>query len=216
MDSTILESLKSGVMVVFGYQVGNCEPVTLLAAIASIAFSGCNDQGAEATTGSSRNAKEVRVFRVGEVPVLELERIYLGKSPGQQPLGRISPSHDWESIDTDFYSCVLRNLTDCPITLLDVRIRLERGVHKSKGAALGSDYLKERWGETVIQPHQTIERGSNWVWGKGEWNNLFKNYRAEIQPGTSVSLTPGLDQFFKENDGDPIPFSFQIILPYRR
>jgi len=175
---------------------------------------GCGEKGSESKP--EREKEEIRIWHIDDQPVLEVKRVYRGKQPWKLPFGRITPSHDWQNIDTDFYSCVLRNLTDQPVKLLDVRLKLERGIHNRKGEPLGADYLRDRWGEIVIKPNETLERENNWVWGKGDWNNLIKDYRAELQPGASTSGTSALAQLFEDNDGKPVPFSFRIILPYRR
>ncbi len=200
----------------FRPETGKWISITILGIVGLMVLSGCHNRRDASVSEKPRKKEEVRIWSIGDQPVLEVKRVYRGKRPGQLHFGKISPSHDWEKVDTDFYSCALRNLTDRPIRLVDVRIKLERGIHNSKGESLGADYLRERWGEVIIKPNETIERVNNWVWGKGNWNNLIKDYRAELQPGEMTSGSSPFAPLFADSEGKAVPFSFRIILPYRR
>jgi hypothetical protein len=157
----------------------------------------------------------VATWSVQDIPVIEVTLTYHGKTPSL-PFDGPEPSYDWKSRDTDFYSCVLRNLTDYPVQLREVHAEMEKGSFSSSPPK-DSVYLAERWGSSVLPPRGSLTRRNTWVWGKGAQNTLHKTFRAEILPaGNEASTAAALEALIEKGGGQAAPFSFQTPLRYQR
>lgn len=187
---------------------------TLLLTVVLAACGERTENLAEAEWVRSNEREYVTTWSAQGVPVLEVSLSYHGKEPNL-PFNGPEPGHDWRSRDTDFYSCALRNLTDQPIRLRTVRLKLDQGTSGNKGPQGGS-YLVERWGNDIISPGGTLTRPNTWVWGKGSRNTLTKTYEAEIVHAGESSANPALTALLEgEGDGSYL-FSFQTPLLYKR
>ena len=173
---------------------------------------GCSekrDDLADVSLKQKNDREYVATWSVDGIPTLEVELSYHGKEP-KLPFDGPEPTYDWKSRDTDFYSCVIRNLTDEPIRLKDVTSEMESG--KQKAAVLhDAEYIKARWGSDVVRPGESLTRRNTWVWGREDHNMLTKTYTAEFAGHNTEPPGAGDRQ-----DGTPQPFSFQVSMEYKR
>lgn len=173
----------------------------LMTVLASV-LSGCSGKEkdlAEVDWDRENEREYVATWSVEGTAVLEVTLAYHGKNP-ELPFAGPEPTYDWRSRDTDFYSCVLRNLTAHPVRLLDVQMELEKGSYRPEGPQ-GSSYIEKRWQSDVLPPGGSLTRRNTWVWGEDKQNTLYKTFRAE---------------FVYEDDRDPVPFLFQVPIRYER
>jgi len=173
---------------------------------------GCSakrDDLADVSWTRTNDREYVATWSVDGIPTLEVELSYHGKEP-KLPFDGPEPTYDWKSRDTDFYSCVIRNLTDEPIRLKDVTSEMESG--KQKAPVLhDAEYIKARWGSDVVRPGASLTRRNTWVWGMEDHNLLTKTYSAEFAGHDAGASNAGDRQ-----DGALPSFSFQVSMEYKR
>ena len=155
----------------------------------------------------------VAIWSQEGIPLLEVRLEYHGKQPDLPFVGE-QPSYDWTTRNTDFYSIMIRNLTNQPIELSGVLVEMEKS-RLQEASRYGSSYLAKRWGTTLIQPQATIKRRNTWVWGKGDKNTLTKTYLAKILPGESAPSSE-LNDLIQSKGQLPLAFSFKASLKFIR
>ncbi|MBT3470725.1 MAG: hypothetical protein HOK49_01035 [Opitutae bacterium] len=188
-------------------------PSFLLALLFVGCFSGSSTKDlADGDWNRKGDREYVTTWSVDGVPLLEVTLDYVGKQPSL-PFDGPKPTFDWNSRNTDFYACTLRNLTDLPIELSSIHFALDRGTWKKKNPE-DISYLVSRWGASRILPNGSLKRRNTWVWGKGDNNVLRKTFRAEIVAGTTTS--PKLKNLIEAKGGEALSFSFQAPLKFIR
>jgi hypothetical protein len=127
-----------------------------------------------------------RTATVAGQPVLDINCKYLGKVPGDS--STYSSSHNYRTIDTDFYRVSFTNRTDKDIHIAGVTYRMEKGPLRGQSAVSNAS-IKEAWGTTVIHPGKTISHSNSFVWAKVTSNTMIKTYTFRTADDDGKSLT---------------------------
>ena len=143
---------------------------------------GCSNAG----SGGSLPRSSSRTATVEGQTVLDINCKYLGKAPGD--LDSYSSSHDYRTIDTDFYRVSFTNRTDKDIHIAGVTYRMEKGPVRGQSTVSNAS-IKEAWGTTVIHPGKTISHSNSFVWAKTTSNTMIKTYTFRTADGDGKSLT---------------------------
>ena len=129
--------------------------------------------------------------------LLKIDCQYLGKSPGEPD--KYQSSHDYRTIDTDFYQMAFTNLTDQEIHIAGIAYRMAEGPLRSLSHAT-KDSIKQNWGTTIIPAQGTISHPNGFVWAKGRQNRMIKTYSFRTQ----------------DAEGKPLTFQEEVSLWYAR
>ena len=160
----------------------------------------------------SKNDREYQaVWGIDGIDFLEATLVYHGKTP-ELPLENLD-SFDQQKHNADFYSYTLRNLTDLPIEISSAHFFSEKGKREINK---GESYLEKKWGTNRIEPGETISRRNLWVWGNSDTNRLIITYKAQVLDPLTSPITNSLTKRLEKNNGEPLPFPFQVTLQFSR
>ena len=140
----------------------------------------------------------------GDIPLLEVEVKYIGKSP-KLPFEGSLPSYDWRDRDTDFYDITIKNLTEVPISLEKTKNIFQFGENSD---FYDENYILHRFGSSMIRPKSSITRENSWIWAKGEHNKMERFFWASIDLD-SASTSSNLSGLIEETVGK---YEFQFIV----
>ena len=140
----------------------------------------------------------------GDIPLLEVEVKYVGKSP-KMPFEGSLPSYDWRKKDTDFYDITIKNLTEVPIYLEKTKNIFQFGENSD---FYDENYILHRFGSSMIPPKGSITRENSWIWAKGEHNKMERFFWASIDLD-SASTSSNLSGLIEETGGK---YEFQFIV----
>ena len=140
----------------------------------------------------------------GDIPLLEVEVKYIGKSP-KMPFDVSLTSYDWRDRDTDFYDITIKNLTDVPIYLEKTKNIFQFGENSD---FYDENYILHRFGSSMIPPKSSITRENSWIWAKGEHNKMERFFWASIDLD-SASTSSNLPGLIEETVGK---YEFQFIV----
>lgn len=113
----------------------------------------------------------------GQNLLIQLE--YIGKSPEESLW---SKSHDFVSLDTDFYNLTLVNRSDFNFRLLSCEYSLEKGRNGKMKSFYSNKELEKIWGGDVIYPGESKTKFNSYTHSKRFSSNvLYKKYTYQLQ-----------------------------------
>lgn len=118
---------------------------------------------------------------------LKIHLEYIGKSPDES---RWTKSHDFVSLDTDFYNLTLMNQSDFNFRLLSCAYTLKKGDNKNMKSFYSAQELEEIWhGGTIFAGESKTKFNSYTHSKKFSSNVLYKKYTFELQVEPNSSIT---------------------------
>jgi hypothetical protein len=143
--------------------------------------------GVSSTIGCSPTERNhIETVSLGGKPVLTITCQYVGKTPGDPTT--YQNSHDYRSIDTDFYRITMDNLTDVDIVIKRVDYRMRKGPTLGSQTA-SAESIKRTWGTNIVAAKSSISRANNLVWSKSGRNALLKTYHFEFETASGNTQT---------------------------
>ena len=156
---------------------------------------GCSDNNTSPGPMGPRNS--TTTFQSNGQPIVRADCRYIGKGPDDS-IPFIN-SHNFRTIDTDFYRLTLTNLTDRNVELTGLSYHMAKGpLRIPKQASL--DKLRKHFGSLEIPSGESRTHLNTFVWSPANQNALRKTYR------------------FRTNDdqGAEIEFEGTVVLQYAK